>query len=61
MKYILIAFALLLASCSTISAAPSVVPADSKLGKDLLAAAYNLDNAVAIGALSPKDPALRPS
>ena len=57
MKYLLVTLALLLAGCTTISTNPVAVSADSRLGKDLLAAAYNLDNAVAIGALSPKDPA----
>ena len=55
MKYLIVL--LLLAGCSTISTNPVAVSADSRVGKDLVAAAYNLDQAVAIGALKPDDPA----
>ena len=57
MKYFIVTLALLLAGCTTISTNPVAVPAGSFVGKDLIAAAYNLDQAVAIGALKADDPA----
>ena len=49
---------LFVAACtSTISSAPVGLDSASVLGKDLAAAKFNLDNAIAVGALPADDPA----
>ena len=62
MRYLIAILAVILAGCATTISGPGSatgvpISASSVLGKDLIAAAYNLDNAVLVGALSDKDPA----
>jgi hypothetical protein len=58
MKSILVALALALTACTAPISKSVTLPSDSLLARDIVAAGFNLNSAVTVGALPANDPAV---